>query len=123
MNRILTLPTAGIEQGDIDTTELGHNWGILYDELLSILARKYTSIRPAGDPMHTPPNRATIPANPNFSKDSNKSVGSTSSKLEKYTSTYSYNFVSQVFDEIKIFQPRDGPLARTQFRVVYIFFV
>jgi hypothetical protein len=79
---------------------------------------------PASDTLSTPPNQATIPANPNFSKESRFSTGSSSSaasKAEHFTEKFADAFIEASFESISRQLGEDIPWLdpKRRFRLIF----
>jgi len=100
---IEALDMGAIKNETLDFEDL-NSWPALlfvraYDSLMNVLYKPVPSAKPTSLPSnapYTPPNQTTIPANPNFSKESTLSTTSTSSaasKAEHFTEKFADAFI------------------------------
>jgi hypothetical protein len=75
-----------------------------YMSLTRVLERPLSATPSTSAPYKTPPHQVTVPANPNFSKESDSSMGTDSScesKPEPFTERFMDEFVTGVLNSIK----------------------
>ena len=75
-----------------------------YDSLMNVLYKPIPSTPTPSNAPFTPPNQTTIPANPNFSKESSLSAASGSSaasKAEHFTQKFADAFIEASFKAIQ----------------------
>src|SRR5271170_61168 len=76
---------------------------------------------PASNTLSTPPNQATIPANPKFSKESTGSSSSAASKAEHFTEKFAEAFIEASFESISRQLGEDIPWLdpKRRFRLIF----
>jgi hypothetical protein len=100
-----------------------------YRALINVLYKPTSSAKPIIQPSNiafTPPNQTTVPADPNFSKESTISTGSTSSaasKAEHFTEKFADAFIEASFESISRQLGENIPWLdpRRQFRLIFPF--